>query len=74
MNKITVNIEKGKDMYSAYVSEGLKDHPINGQGPTEIEAIYNFHRAIDEVREMYIEDSEEIPEELIDLSFEYKLD
>lgn len=72
MNKITVTIEKGKDMYSAYVSEGLENHAINGQGKTELEAINNFHVALEEVSEMYNEDGEETPLELIDLSFEYR--
>ena len=74
MNKVIVNIEKGKDMYSAYVSEGLENHCINGQGKTELEAINDFHVALVEVKEIYLEDKEKIPQELIDLSFEYKRD
>ena len=72
MNKIIVNIEKGKDMYLAYVSDGFENHAINGQGKTELDAINDFHVALEEVRENYMEDKEKIPQELIDLSFEYK--
>ena len=59
-------------MYSAYVSEGLENHAINGQGKAELDAINDFHVALEEVREMYNKDDEETPLELIDLSFEYK--
>lgn len=72
MNKIIVTIEKGKDMYSAYVSEGLENHAINGQGKTELDAINDFHLALVEVKEIYLEDNDRMPLELIDLSFEYK--
>jgi len=71
MNKVKVTIENGKDLWAAFASEGLNDHAINGTGKTEIEAINDFHIALEEVREMYIEDGEETPGELIDLIFEY---
>lgn len=71
MNKVKVIIEHGKDHYAAYVSEGLKGHAINGTGKTALEAINDFHIALKEVREMYIEDGENEPVELIDLLFEY---
>ena len=71
MNKVKVIIEKGKDHYSAFVSEGLENHAISGTGQTEIEAINDLHVALKEMREMYIENGEDEPLELIDLVFEY---
>ena len=71
MNKVKVIIEKGKDLYAAFVSEGLENHALNGTGLTEIEAINDLHVALEEMREMYIEDGEDEPLELIDLVFEY---
>lgn len=73
MNKVTVIIEKGNDNYSAYISE-LKNHAINGSGKTVIDAINDFHIALKEMREMYIEDGEREPLELVDLLFEYVYD
>ena len=74
MNKVKVIIEKGKDHYSAFVSEGLENHAISGTGQTEIEAINDLHVALEELREMHTEedlDDFEVPSELIDLLFEY---
>ena len=73
MNKIIVTIEKGKDMYSAYASaKGFEELAISGQGSTEIEAINDFHVALDGIRELYNEIGVSSPLELIDLTFEYK--
>ena len=73
MNKIIVTVEKGKDLYSAYSSnKGFKDLAINGQGSTEINAINDFHVALDGIRELYNEIGVSAPLELIDLTFEYK--
>lgn len=71
MNKVKVIIEKGKDHYSAYVSEGLEHHAISGTGQTEIEAINDMHVALEELRESYIEYGQKVSPELIDLLFEY---
>ena len=74
MKAVTVVIEKGPDHYAAYVAKGLKNHALSGTGTTVKEARDDLQEALDEVREMYIEDGEDIPKELKDISFEYKYD
>ena len=72
MKTLQVVIEKGKDLYAAYVAKGLKDHALNGTGTSVSEAIEDLNVALKEVREMYEEDGDPIPEELQDIEFEYK--
>lgn len=72
--KVEVIIEKGKDLFAAYVSKGLKDHPLNGTGTSVSEAIEDLNVALKEVREMYEEDGEPLPVELHGIKFEYKYD
>lgn len=74
MKKLAVVIEKGKDLYAAYVAKGLKDHALNGTGTSVSEAIEDLNVALKEVREMYEEDGEPLPAELHDIKFEYKYD
>ena len=74
MKAVTVVIEKGPDHYAAYVAKGLKNHALNGTGVSVKEAIDDMQEALQEMREMYTEDNEDIPKELNDISFEYKYD
>jgi predicted RNase H-like HicB family nuclease len=74
MKRATVIIEKGKDHYAAFVANGLKNHALNGTGESVKKAIKDLHEALEELREMYIDDSESIPKELEDVKFEYKYD
>lgn len=73
MRKETVIIEKGKDgSYSAYPS-GLKTSII-GEGDTVKEAKEDFLNSYEEILEYYREEGKSIPEELLDVEFEYRFD
>lgn len=74
MNTVIVSIEKGKEFYSAYVSDGLNDHAINGQGKTKEDAIQDFKEAFKEIKEMYEEEGQDIPQELLNVELEYRHD
>lgn len=74
MKTVTVVIEKGKDHYAAYVASGLINHALNGTGQSAQEAITDMKEALEEMRQMYIEEGESIPAEIKDISFEYKYD
>jgi predicted RNase H-like HicB family nuclease len=74
MKKVEVIIEKGKDLYAAYVAKGLKDHALNGTGASVTEAVEDLDEALKEMIEMYEEDGEPLPAELQDIQFEYKYD
>ena len=53
--KVTVVIEKGEKLYSAYVPNGIKSVFLNGQGETIDEAISDMKAALEECRESYVE-------------------
>lgn len=69
MRKLIVTIEKGKDHYAAFVSEGLENHGITGTGLTRKAAFMDMIVALDELRAMYRENKESIPEELLNVHF-----
>ena len=74
MKAVTVVIEKGPDHYAAYVAKGLKNHALNGTGVSVKGAIEDMQEALQEMREMYIKEGEDIPKELQNVKFEYKYD
>ena len=74
MKIVKVVIEKGPDHYAAYVTSGLKNHALSGTGASVQEAITDLKEALEETREIYIEEGESIPTEIKDISFEYKYD
>jgi predicted RNase H-like HicB family nuclease len=70
--KKTALIEKGKDgTYSVYSAD--TESTIIGDGDTVAEAKADFENTLREVIEAYAEDGEELPEDLKDVEFEYKL-
>lgn len=70
--KKTAIIEKGKDgFYTVYSSD--TDSTIIGNGSTIEQAIVDFENTLHEVFKAYAEDGEELPLELQDVEFEYKL-
>ena len=73
--KITVIIEKGKELFSAYVPEGIHSVFLNGQGKTVQEAISDMKEVLEECRHSFIDDGESVPEDISgELTFEYKYD
>ncbi len=75
MRKVTVIIEKGTDLYSAYIPDDIKSVFINGQGHSIAEAIEDLQTALNEVKEYYLEKGKEIPEDLDgEIRFLYKYD
>lgn len=73
--KVTVVIEKGEKLFSAYVPDGIKSVFLNGQGESIDEAISDMKEALEECRELYIEKGQPIPEDIAgELKFEYKYD
>ena len=70
--KKTALIEKGKDgTYSVYSAD--TECVIVGEGDTKEEAIADFENALQVAVEFYAEDGRELPEDLKDVEFEYKL-
>lgn len=63
----------GEDKFSIYVP-ALPGHGLNSQGSTLEEAKNGLFKGINEYIEMYREQSEEIPDALIDVEFHYKYD
>jgi predicted RNase H-like HicB family nuclease len=76
MKKATAVIEKGKDgLFSVYVSEGLSEVALNGQGESVQEAINDMYLALEEVRQFFKESGEPLPAEIANvLEFEFKYD
>ena len=75
MKKINVIIEKGTDLYSAYIPDDIKSVFINGQGISIPEAIQDMISALKEAREGYLEEGKEMPEDLVDeFRFVFKYD
>jgi predicted RNase H-like HicB family nuclease len=75
MKRILAIIEKSKSgTYSIYTPE-TKTTVLNGQGVTLEEAIDDMKESMNEVIESYLNDGEEIPEELKgEIEFIYKYD
>ena len=73
--KVTVIIEKGEKLYSAYVPDDIKSVFLNGQGESIGEAIADMEEALEECRESYTEKGEALPDDIAGkLKFEYKYD
>lgn len=73
--KVTVIIEKGADLYSAYVPDDIKSAFINGQGKSIDEAIEDMKAALRELKEFYAEEGKTLPDDLSgEIEFEYKYD
>lgn len=71
--KATALIEKGKDGSFTIFTPDLKS-TIIGEGDTVLEAKADFENTVKEVLETYEETGEPIPEELQNITFEYKYD
>jgi len=71
--KTTALIEKGKDGSFTIFTPDIKS-TIIGEGDTVLEAKADFENTVKEVLETYEETGEPIPEELQDITFEYKYD
>jgi predicted RNase H-like HicB family nuclease len=73
--KVTVIIEKGKDLYSAYIPDDITSAFINGQGYSVSETIEDLKIALDEIREYFIDEGREIPDDISgEIEFEYRYD
>lgn len=73
--RVTVVIEKGEKLFSAYVPDDIKSVFLNGQGETIDEAIADMEEALQECRESYIETGKSVPADITgELEFEYKYD
>ena len=71
--KKTALIEMGEDgSFSVYTPD--IESAIIGEGATVAEAKSDFENSVTELLKFYQEDGEVIPEELRDVSFEYKYD
>ena len=71
--KTTALIEKGKDGSFTIFTPDIKS-TIIGEGNTVLEAKADFENTVKEVLETYKETGEPLPEELQDITFEYKYD
>jgi len=66
-------IEKGKDgMYTIFTPK-IKSF-ILGIGNTVQEAISDFENSVKEIKEAYSENNDKLPDELVNITFEYKYD
>jgi predicted RNase H-like HicB family nuclease len=66
-------IEKGKDgMYTIFTPK--IESFILGIGNTVNEAKADFENSVKEIKESYIKAKDKLPDELIDVTFEYKYD
>lgn len=72
MRKVIVLIEKDEHGYGAFI-DGIVS-TIIGEGKTAEEAKEDLLNSYSEVLSSYSENGESVPEELIDLEFEYKYD
>ena len=71
--KTVALIEKGKDgMYTIFTPK--INSFIIGIGNTVEEAKADFENSVKEVRESYVDNNEELPKELQNITFEYKYD
>ena len=72
MRRAKVIIEKDENGFSAFI-DGV-DSTIIGEGVSVAEAKADLDNSYKEVLASYIENGEAVPEELQDLSFDYKYD
>lgn len=73
MKKVNVRVERSKDGYYWLNSQNLQNVLV-GNGQTLQEAKEDFAASYDEMKLSYIENNKPIPEELIDLEFDYQYD
>ena len=66
-------IEKGKDGTYGIFTPKIQSCII-GEGNTVEEAKADFENSVKEVSEAYMDNNEKLPDELIDITFEYKYD
>jgi len=66
-------IEKGKDSMYTIFTPKINSFVI-GIGNTVEEAKADFENSIKEVKESYVDNNEELPKELQNITFEYKYD
>lgn len=72
--KYTAVVEKGKDgRFSIYV-DGMKGHGLYGSGQSVLEAKADMMLALNEMVEMYKEDGDTVPKEIVNPIFVYKYD
>ena len=72
MRRAKVIIEKDENGFSAFI-DGI-DSTIIGEGLSVAEAKVDLDNSYKEVLASYLENGEAVPEELQDLSFDYKYD
>lgn len=72
MRRAKVIIEKDENGFSAFI-DGI-DSTIIGEGVSVAEAKADLDNSYKEVLASYLENGEAVPEELQDLSFDYKYD
>ena len=72
MSRAKVIIEKDENGFSAFI-DGI-DSTIIGEGLSVAEAKADLDNSYKEVLASYLENGEAVPEELQDLSFDYKYD
>ena len=71
--KAIVIIERGTDgFYSAYMDDDRFDFGLNGQGNTVLEAKDDFLKALQEIREMKLDEGTVMPN--LEFEFEYDVD
>lgn len=73
MKKTLAIIEKDENGFGVYTPD-LKDAVISGSGKSVEDAKADFRAAYNETLADYIENGEAVPEELQDLTFEYRYD
>jgi predicted RNase H-like HicB family nuclease len=66
-------IEKGKDGTYGIFTPNIQSCII-GEGNTVTEAKADFENSVKEVKESYLDNNDQLPEELVDITFEYKYD
>lgn len=72
MRKVRVIIEKDAEGYSAFI-DGIES-TVFGEGVSVAEAKEDLDNSYKEVLASYLDNGEEVPEELQDLVFDYKYD
>ena len=72
MREVTVIIEKDENGFGAFI-DGIRS-TIIGEGETVAEAKADLLNSYEEIKASYLSNGEEIPEELRDLTFNYKYD
>jgi predicted RNase H-like HicB family nuclease len=75
MRKITVIIEKGTGLYSAYIPDDIKSVFVKGQGNSISAAIKDMKTALEEAKDSFIDGRKPLPADLTgEMKFEFKYD